>query len=57
MERGRFSLVYKVHDAKSNINSIKNWSKGKWKIKGHVEIISMPNGYLMFNFSNINDRD
>ena len=29
----------------------------KWKIKGQIEIIAMPNDYLIFIFDNLNDRD
>ena len=56
-DRGRLSLVGKVHGARPNIDDVRKWARFKWKIKGSLNIIAMANDYFLFVFSNEEDRD
>lgn len=57
VKRGRLSLIGKVEGARPNIDDVRKWTKLKWKLKGSLDIIALPNDYLLFVFRNEEDQN
>lgn len=56
-KRGRLSLIDKVQGVRPNIDDIRRWEKLKWKLRGILDIISLPNDYMLFIFGNKEDQN
>lgn len=57
VENGQLSLVGKLLGTRPNIDAIRKWAKFRWKVKGSMDIITMPNNYMMFIFGNEEYKD
>lgn len=57
VERGHFNLVGKLHGVRPNIDLILKGVKLHWNRKGNIEIIALPNDYMIFLFNTMKDRD
>lgn len=45
------SLVGKFIGPRPNIDLVRVFTKNKWELKGHVEVIAMAKGFMTFEFS------
>lgn len=57
MARGHSILIGKVQGARSNIDDFRRWTKFKWKFRGSLDIIALPNDYVLFIFGTEEGRN
>lgn len=55
MEHRHRSLVGKFVGIRPNIESLKEWKKNKWIIKGRVDLIPLACDHILFNFVQMED--
>lgn len=57
IDRDKQSLINKVQSMRPNIDDVRKWTKNKWNNKGNMNIIALPNNYLLFVFKNEEDQN
>lgn len=57
IEKYHLSLFGKVQDERPNIDDVMKWAKYKWKIRGNLNIKTLPNNYLLLVLKNEEDQN